>query len=300
MHFAASEFRGICSNSCTGYSSRIATRTPTTRHVGRYRRSGSKPCWHCTVAIRMRSTAASGQGRKAAFDNSSRKWYLLRGRYHPAAATCGGLCTWTFLLLGSSAPAWLVLTVRRLRARLFAPSARGKEMASSVNCMRSIACGVRRSDAGGNRVEQCKIRWAIAIVLSIVGTGCGDFKFPAGSGADTSAAEKGPGRVIAEFLESVRTGDDQRAASLLTPLARQRTAEMQMVVAPPGSDTAKFQLRDVELVADGAHVATDWTDLDTDGHARTDRIIWICAETPRAGTLRAWRRRCLRIRRRSF
>ncbi len=124
-------------------------------------------------------------------------------------------------------------------------------------------------------MEQSELRWAAVIVISLVGTGCGDFKFPAGSGAVTSAAEKGPGRVIEEFLEAVRTGDDQRVASLLTPLARQRTAEMQMVVAPPGSDTAKFQLRDVELVADGAHVSTDWTDLDTDGHARTDRIIWI-------------------------
>jgi len=36
----------------------------------------------------------------------------------------------------------------------------------------------------------------------------------------------------------------------------------------------------VELVGEGAHVATDWTDLDTDGRAHTDRIVWILRKEP--------------------
>ncbi|HTQ38400.1 MAG TPA: hypothetical protein VMJ32_05205 [Pirellulales bacterium] len=66
---------------------------------------------------------------------------------------------------------------------------------------------------------------------------------------------------------------------MLTPVARQKTAEMQMVVAPPGSPTAKFKVGEVEYVTpnkDGAHVWTSWTDqIDTQGHTRTDDIIWV-------------------------
>ena len=86
-----------------------------------------------------------------------------------------------------------------------------------------------------------------------------------------------PDQVVAEFLG----GGSHRAttsgpAELLTPLARQKTAEMEMVVAPPGSDTASFKIvATCELV--GEQAARDHR-LDRsrrDGRPHTDRIVWI-------------------------
>lgn len=97
-----------------------------------------------------------------------------------------------------------------------------------------------------------------------------------GSGSTTAAVpEQAPEQVVTDFLEAVRHGDDRKATTLLTPLARQRTSESQMVVAPPGSDTATFKVDSSQQVADEIHVATDWTDLDIDGRPHTDRIGWI-------------------------
>ncbi|HEV3138010.1 MAG TPA: hypothetical protein VGZ26_08895 [Pirellulales bacterium] len=124
-----------------------------------------------------------------------------------------------------------------------------------------------------------KARLAAALCVALVGWGCNQSSSSSQIGSqqalEPSAIPAAPDRVIAEFLEAVRIGDDKKAGDLLTSLARQKTAEMQMVVAPPGSDTAKFQVQDVELVGDGAQVATDWTDLGADGRPHTDRIVWI-------------------------
>jgi hypothetical protein len=114
--------------------------------------------------------------------------------------------------------------------------------------------------------------WLAALVCAtLLGGGCGRST----TGTDQASEPAGPDGVIAEFLEAVRVGDDTKAAHLLTPLARKKTTEMEMVVAPPGSETAKFHVQGVEMVESGAHVTADWTDLDSDGRPHTDRIIWI-------------------------
>lgn len=88
--------------------------------------------------------------------------------------------------------------------------------------------------------------------------------------------EDGPDVAVHRFLEAVRTGNDAAAAEMLTPVARAKTAEYNMVVAPPGSDTAAFKVGEVEMVGtDGAHVASFWTDLDENGQKHTDTIIWM-------------------------
>jgi hypothetical protein len=121
-------------------------------------------------------------------------------------------------------------------------------------------------------MEQAKTGFAAALCVALFGFGCSK----SGSNAERSAAARvGPDHVIGEFLEAVRTGDDTKAAQLLTPLAQKKTSEMEMVVAPPGSDTARFNVLDVKFVKDGAHVTSDWTDLDTDGRPHTDRIVWM-------------------------
>lgn len=85
--------------------------------------------------------------------------------------------------------------------------------------------------------------------------------------------------VVREFLDSIKTGDESKSNDLLTPLARQKTAEMDMAVAPIGSDSASFTVGDVELPEEGggelAHVASSWTDIAEDGQPHTDEILWV-------------------------
>jgi ketosteroid isomerase-like protein len=108
-------------------------------------------------------------------------------------------------------------------------------------------------------------RLAAALLMALLAGGCG----LGGSSSD------GPDAVMAAFLEAIRKGDDKTASELLTTLARQKTGEMEMVVAPPGSDTASFKVLEVEIEGDEAQVGTEWTDLDGDGRPRADKIVWM-------------------------
>ncbi len=72
----------------------------------------------------------------------------------------------------------------------------------------------------------------------------------------------GPEAAISQFLAAVKNGDDKQASMLLTDLARQKTTEMEIVVAPPGSDTASYKVLESEIEGEAAQVGTDWTDLD--------------------------------------
>ncbi|MCS7303647.1 MAG: hypothetical protein NZ602_00885 [Thermoguttaceae bacterium] len=90
-----------------------------------------------------------------------------------------------------------------------------------------------------------------------------------------------PAEAVYEFLEAVRKGDDQGAERMLTSLARKKTQEMNMVVAPPGSDTASFQVGKVTMLDDNrAEVLCKWTDREPDGSFRTDEIIWLVKKEP--------------------
>jgi hypothetical protein len=56
---------------------------------------------------------------------------------------------------------------------------------------------------------------------------------------------------------------------------------MQLVVAPPGSSTAAYQVGEVEFIgSEGAHVASTWTDVAEDGKKHTDTIVWILRRDP--------------------
>ncbi|MEN6459152.1 MAG: hypothetical protein ABFC63_09495 [Thermoguttaceae bacterium] len=96
--------------------------------------------------------------------------------------------------------------------------------------------------------------------------------------ATTNAASKndGPAEAVAEFLEAVRSGNDEKAARMLSSLAREKTASLNRNVTPPASDTAKFTIGKVEYVGeDNAKVSSTWTDLDADGQLKTDDAIWV-------------------------
>ena len=133
-------------------------------------------------------------------------------------------------------------------------------------------------------------RWMLAMaLLSVAGIGCGG---PGGDSApepekdssETAAAEapqiEPPAAAVAAFLEAVRTGDDQKAASMFTPAARAQVTRLGYQVAPSKSDTATFAVGDVTyLEGGGARVGATWTDL-----GRTDEMLWML----RSGT-EGWR-----------
>lgn len=93
----------------------------------------------------------------------------------------------------------------------------------------------------------------------------------------TAAASSDPAGVVNAFLDAIRTGNDEKAMSLLTPLARQKAKETNRSPTPPASDTARFEVGEVKLVGDsGAQVACKWTDLDESGKPHTDKALWVC------------------------
>ncbi len=112
---------------------------------------------------------------------------------------------------------------------------------------------------------------AATIGVTFLLTGCGSSSDSSSAVVDAQGAEV----VVGEFLAAVKSGDDKRASALLTQIARRKTTEMEMVVAPPGSDTASYQVLASEVEGNEAQVGTDWTDLDGDGRPRTDRIVWM-------------------------
>lgn len=124
-------------------------------------------------------------------------------------------------------------------------------------------------------------RFALPIAGLLVLAGCNQSSEPTAThqAGHTGQASAGgtPDQAVYDFLEAVRTGNDQKAAEMLSPLARQKTAEKQMVVAPPGSPTAKFTVGKVKFKPDdkeGAYVSCTWSDVDDQGNARSDEIVW--------------------------
>jgi hypothetical protein len=123
-------------------------------------------------------------------------------------------------------------------------------------------------------------KWAAVAAIGF-SVGCGGSDAPApsasnGAAGGNAAATPGPsgeipsdpvGRVVYDFLESVRMGQGENAAAkLLTPLALQKIQEQDLNIAPPGSPTARFKVTHVEMMeGDRAVVESTWSDVDADG-----------------------------------
>ncbi len=88
---------------------------------------------------------------------------------------------------------------------------------------------------------------------------------------DTSS----PGAAAAVFLDAVRRGDDARILEMYTVRAREEAAKLNEHFAPRGSDTAQFEVGEVEKLADdAARVACRWSDLDQNGQRHTMEFLW--------------------------
>jgi hypothetical protein len=124
----------------------------------------------------------------------------------------------------------------------------------------------------------------MAMVASLV-AGCGgsdESPPPAAnpSQPDTTAAAD-PVESVKIFLEAVRRGDDATAAAMFTQLAREKASEMNIEVAPKGSDTAQFEVFEAEHVDDElAKVPSTWSDYDAEGQLRTDKMAWMLRREP--------------------
>ncbi len=130
------------------------------------------------------------------------------------------------------------------------------------------------------------------LLVAVVLFGCNQSSSPTSvaesqDAADTSVAPtadaatsptQDPKTVVEMFLTSLREGDDMATSQLLTQKARRETARHDMVVRPPGSQTAQFVVGEVIYTTanhDIAHVESNWTDVDDAGRRQTYEIVWI-------------------------
>jgi hypothetical protein len=134
-----------------------------------------------------------------------------------------------------------------------------------------------RSPASGTVRKRVYSLWVACLVfgccLAALGlTGCSS----SGNAASTSATDPAKATVTA-FLEAIKRGDDAGARAMLTKVARAKTQELGISVAPPVASTATYSIRECEMIAgaeDLVHVGTTWTDTDPDGFTTTENVIW--------------------------
>jgi hypothetical protein len=124
--------------------------------------------------------------------------------------------------------------------------------------------------------------WILSLAVLTVGMmGCGGSDSTGQSGGNTHAERDTPEAAVAEFLEAVRNGDDEKTARMLTAAARKTTAELGLEVAPPGSDTAQFEVGKAEYLSpSGARVACTLSDLDENSQRQTERLVWMVRREP--------------------
>jgi len=115
---------------------------------------------------------------------------------------------------------------------------------------------------------------ATALATALAGRALG-----AGDPAVTGPAQA----TVVAFLDAIKRGDDEIARGLLTQVARAKTKEMGISIAPPVNDNATYSVRACEVVGqagDIVHVATTWTEVDADGFKSTDNVIWVTRLDP--------------------
>ncbi len=122
-----------------------------------------------------------------------------------------------------------------------------------------------------------------AIVSALGLSGCSG----GGAGGGSTQAKSGgtePARAaVVEFLAAIKRGDDAAASGMLTKVARAKTEELGLTVAPPVNDSATYEVKECEMVGDAGdlvHVGTTWSDKDEEGTSSTESIVWVVRLDP--------------------
>jgi hypothetical protein len=135
--------------------------------------------------------------------------------------------------------------------------------------------------------------WLVVLTFcACVGCGSNDSTTPADGNATAAAPSTDasaelhatPDETIRQFLTALKSGDQDRATSMLTVVAQQEMAKSQAIIQPPGSPTATFEVTQTEILGDqqdGAHVLSTWSDTQEDGNETTHEIVWILRHAPR-------------------
>lgn len=128
----------------------------------------------------------------------------------------------------------------------------------------------------------------LAILAAFFVAGCGVMALISQSGCSigqsgSSASTEPAKATVSKFLEAIKRGDEVLASSMLTKLARAKTEELGISVAPPVQATAIYSIQDCEMVGEAddlVHVSTNWTDTDADGFTSTDSVVWVVRLDP--------------------
>lgn len=119
---------------------------------------------------------------------------------------------------------------------------------------------------------RCLARVALVSILAASWTGCGS----GNGGGEAAYNGPGPDVTVFNFLEAVRTGNEETTAGMLTPMAREKVKEYGWTIAPTGSETAAFEVGEIDQHDEWVtHVASTWTDLNEQGQPETETIVWI-------------------------
>jgi hypothetical protein len=129
--------------------------------------------------------------------------------------------------------------------------------------------------------------WTILVLLAAGcsksdGTGQAPAKsqnHPSATTTDGAASPRakldGPAAAAYDFLEAIRTADDEKTFKMLTAVAREKAIARRLTAMPSASDTAKFVVGKADYVDGGARVAFTWTDYDRNHKLKTDEAYWV-------------------------
>lgn len=123
---------------------------------------------------------------------------------------------------------------------------------------------------------------ALVTAISLPGCSGGGNTATSTAAASSGGTEQAKAAVVT-FLEAIKRGDDTAAAGMLTTVARTKTQELGLTVAPPVNPGARYEVKGTETVSDGAdlvHVGTVWTDTAEDGQETSENIVWVVRLDP--------------------
>ncbi len=124
---------------------------------------------------------------------------------------------------------------------------------------------------------------ALVTAISLPGCSGGGGGAPTATATTTSGGTEQAKAAVVSFLEAIKRGDDAAAAAMLTTMARTKTQELGLTVAPPVNPGARYEVKGTETVSDTAdlvHVGTVWSDTDDAGQETSENIVWVVRLDP--------------------